>query len=93
MIFTKVTSVDKIELIYMAVVFFFLFLLSSVVFCKLSSKVGRESGNHYLYMYMNIKNKKQKKNTRLKSQFSLKIVFIERKTLDVDWDFCDFHKY
>ena len=92
MIFTKVTSVDKIELIYMAVVFFF-FLLSSIVFCKLSSKVGGESGDHYLYMYMNIKNKKQNKNTRLKSQFALKIVFIERKTLDVDWDFCDFHKY
>ena len=34
--FTKVTSMDKIELIYMAGVFFF--LLSSVVFCKLSSK-------------------------------------------------------
>ena len=37
--FTKVASIDKIELICMAVVFF---LLSSVVFCKLSSLSFKE---------------------------------------------------
>ena len=37
MMFTKVASMDKIELIYMAELF--VFLLSSVAFCKLSSKV------------------------------------------------------
>ena len=35
-IFTIVTSIDEIKLIYMAVVSFF--MLSPVVFCKLSSK-------------------------------------------------------
>ena len=34
---TKVALMDKIELIYIAVVFFF--LLSAIVSCKLSSKV------------------------------------------------------
>ena len=35
--FTKVASIDKIKLIFMALVF--VFFLSSVVFCKLSSKI------------------------------------------------------
>ena len=31
-------------------------------------------------------------STRVKSQFALKVDFIERKTLDIAKDLCDFHK-
>ena len=44
-------------------------------------------------MYIKNNNNDNKTSTRLKSQFALKVDFIESKTLDIAWDLCDFHKW
>ena len=36
--------------------------------------------------------KRKKKSTRVKSQFALKVDFVESKTQNIAWDLGDFHK-
>ena len=48
---------------------------SFFIVCICSKKFGGESGEHYLYKCMYIKNNKKKTNTRVKSQFALKVIF------------------
>ena len=52
--------------------------------------LGRVTGALFIHIYL--KSNEKKTSTEVKSQFALKVDFIESKTLDIAWDLCDFLK-
>ena len=52
--------------------------------------LGRVTGALFIHIYL--KSNEKKTSTKVKSQFALKVDFIESKTLDIAWDLCDFLK-
>ena len=57
----------------------------SLEFASVLKALGRVRGALFIQ-------KKTTTSTRVKSQFALKVDFIERKTLDIAWDLCDIHE-
>ena len=60
----------------------------SLDFASVPKALGRVRG----VLFIPKKKTTTTRSTRVKSQFALKVYFIEGKTLDVAWDLCDFHK-
>ena len=58
----------------------------SLEFASVLKIWGRVRGTLFIHVYI------KKKGTSVKSQFAVKVYFIERKTLDIAWDLFDFHK-